>query len=72
MTVVPISEWQNGDVNHDGNVDIIDALMIAQYYVGLNPQPFCPEQADVNHDGAINIIDALLVAQAYVGLIELP
>ncbi|MBN1215131.1 MAG: glycoside hydrolase family 9 protein [Candidatus Lokiarchaeota archaeon] len=72
VTVVSITEWQNGDVNHDGNVDIIDALLIAQYYVGLNPQSFYPEQADVNHDGAINIIDALLVAQAYVGLIELP
>jgi hypothetical protein len=24
-----------GDVNSDGNVDIVDALLIAQYYVGL-------------------------------------
>ncbi|MBY9005965.1 MAG: glycoside hydrolase family 9 protein [Candidatus Lokiarchaeota archaeon] len=72
VTVVPIDEWQNGDVNHDNNVDIIDALLISQYYVGLDPQPFYPEQADVNSDGTINIIDALLVAQVYVGLIELP
>ena len=72
VTILPISEFQNGDVNHDGIVDIIDALMIAQYYVGLDPQPFYPEEADVDNSGTIDIIDALMVAQAYVGLIELP
>ena len=66
------SEFQNGDVNHDGNVDIVDALLIAQFYVGQNPDPFYEEQADVNDDGSIDIVDALLVAQAYVGLIVLP
>ncbi|MBY9005506.1 MAG: glycoside hydrolase family 9 protein [Candidatus Lokiarchaeota archaeon] len=72
VTVSTISTWQNGDVNHDGEVDIVDALLISQYYVGLDPQPFYPEEADVDDSGEINIIDALLVAQAYVGLIELP
>ncbi len=73
VIVSPVDEWQFGDVNHNGNVDIIDALLIAQYAVGLNPQPFYPEQADVNGDGAINIVDALLIAQYYKGIInELP
>ena len=72
VTILPSSEFQNGDVNHDSSVDIVDALMIAQYYVGLDPQPFYPEEADVDNSGAIDIIDALMVAQAYVGLIELP
>ena len=26
-----------GDVNNNGSVDIVDALLIAQYYVGLIP-----------------------------------
>ena len=72
VTVSESSLFQNGDVNHDGSVDIVDALLISQYYVGSNPSPFYPEEADVNDDGLIDIIDALLVAQAYVGLIELP
>ncbi|MBY9005507.1 MAG: hypothetical protein KGD63_01990 [Candidatus Lokiarchaeota archaeon] len=72
LTVTSIDIWQNGDVNHDGEVDIVDALLISQYYVGLDPQPFYEEEADVNGDGSIDIIDALLVAQAYVGLIDLP
>ncbi len=72
VTVSQSTEFQNGDVNHDSNVDIVDALMIAQYYVGLDPQPFYPEEADVDNSGSIDIVDALMVAQAYVGLIELP
>jgi len=57
-----------GDVNHDNNVDIVDALLVAQYVVGL-PSPIYQEQADVNLDGVINIVDALLIAQYYVGVI---
>jgi hypothetical protein len=59
-----------GDVNDDGTVDIADALMIAQYYVGLNPSNFTSARADTNCDGSINIIDALIVAQYFLGLIN--
>jgi len=70
---VVVASHLNGDVNHDDSVNIIDALLIAQYYVGQDPQPFYTDVADVNHDGSINIVDALLVAQYYVGAIpELP
>lgn len=58
-----------GDVNTDGAIDIIDALLIAQYYVGLNPAGFDASRADVNCDGGVDIVDALLVAQYYVGLV---
>lgn len=59
-----------GDVNRNSSVDIVDALLISQYYVGSIPVGFFPEQADVNEDAQINIIDALLVAQYYVDLVE--
>lgn len=65
-----VSGLELGDTNSDGNVDIVDALLIAQYYVGLNPQPFLEEAADVDCSGTIDIIDALFVAQLYVGLIS--
>ena len=70
---------QMGDVNGDYQVDIIDALLISQYYVGLIPNPyvdygtpipFYPEYADVDRSTVIDIIDALLVSQKYVGLID--
>jgi hypothetical protein len=58
-----------GDVNNSGTVDIVDALQIAQYYVGLTPSGFNTSVADTNCDGNINIVDALRVAQYYVGLL---
>lgn len=61
-----------GDVNNNGTVDIVDALLTAQYYVGLNPENFNTSVADVNSNGVIDIVDALLIAQHYVGLITLP
>jgi len=59
-----------GDVNGDGAVNIIDALLVAQFYVGLDPENFDVDNADTNCDGSINIVDALLVAQYYVDLIS--
>jgi len=59
-----------GDVNADTNINIVDALLIAQYYVGFNPSPFYESAADVSYDNVINIVDALLVAQYYVGIIS--
>jgi alpha-D-xyloside xylohydrolase len=59
-----------GDVNGSGTVDIVDALLVAQYYVGLSPAGFVAANADVNCSGGIDIVDALLVAQYYVGLIS--
>ncbi len=58
-----------GDVNSNGTIDIVDALLVAQYYVGLNPANFDNTVADVNASAAIDIVDALLIAQFYVGLI---
>ncbi|MBN2441024.1 MAG: hypothetical protein JXJ04_06750 [Spirochaetales bacterium] len=58
-----------GDVNSDGAITIIDALLVAQYSVDLTPSAWNYDAADVNLDGERNIIDALLIAQYYVGLI---
>jgi hypothetical protein len=58
-----------GDANGSGTIDIVDALLIAQYYVGITPTGFVAAAADVNCSGAIDIVDALRVAQYYVGLL---
>jgi endo-1,4-beta-xylanase len=59
-----------GDVNNSGGVDIVDALLIAQYYVGLNPSNFDSTVADVNASGSVDVVDALRVAQFYVGIVS--
>jgi hypothetical protein len=69
-TIPPIC----GDVNGDGMVNITDALLVAQFDVGLRQcgvAPFThPEPCDVNQDGACNIGDALRMAQCDVGLVS--
>ncbi|MBN1697122.1 MAG: dockerin type I repeat-containing protein [Spirochaetales bacterium] len=61
---------QTGDVNDGGNINIVDALLINSYYVGLDPPKFHKSAADINGDGRITIIDTLLVAKYDVGLIS--
>ncbi|MBN1699867.1 MAG: hypothetical protein JW881_20320 [Spirochaetales bacterium] len=59
-----------GDVNGDGEVNIVDALQVAQHYVGLNVSGFDTTAADVDCSQSITITDALLIARYYVGLID--
>jgi hypothetical protein len=68
-TAIPVCALL-GDVDQSGGVDIVDALIVAQYYVGIIGM-FTPgeECADVNCSGTADIVDALMIAQYYVGLI---
>ena len=61
-----------GDVNGDGVINIGDALVVAQFDVGLRlcGQLAHPEACDVNGDGACNIGDSLRIAQCDVAVIN--
>jgi hypothetical protein len=59
---------QKGDVNGDGKIDSVDALIVNQYYVGLTTLEY-PIVADVNDDGSIDVVDALMIAQYSSGLL---
>jgi endoglucanase len=69
-TPFPTPSNNMGDVNNDGWINIVDALLTAQFYVGIPVVNFDPTRADVNEDGRIDIVDALLIAQFYVGIID--
>ena len=60
-----------GDVNGDGSVSIGDALVVAQYDVGLRTcaQLAHADRCDVNNNGTCDIGDALRIAQCDAGLI---
>jgi lysophospholipase L1-like esterase len=60
--------YSRGDINGNGTIDIVDALIVAQYYVGIYSGTIDLCFGDVNCDGTINIVDALVIAQCYVGL----
>jgi len=63
-----------GDVNGDGAINIGDALVVAQFDVGIRQcgsgMFVYPAACDINRDGACNIGDALRMAQCDVGLIS--
>ena len=48
-----------GDANCDGVVNVIDVITTVNYVMGLNPSPFCPENADITEDGIINVLDVI-------------
>ncbi len=63
------TERQTGDVNDDGVVNSVDALMILRYTAAL--QTLTGDSltyADVNSDGEVNSVDALIALRLSAGL----
>ena len=56
-----------GDANCDGLVNVLDVIVLANYFTGNEPDPFCFENADVNGDGAINVMDIVLTIDIFLG-----
>jgi phage baseplate assembly protein gpV len=64
-----IGEGGSGDVNGDGEIDIVDSLFIASYIEGIL-ETFTPEQklaADYDGDGVITYYDADAIANVSAG-----
>ena len=51
--------YHPGDANGDGSVNVLDVILMANYFAGNEPAAFCFENADVNGDGVINILDII-------------
>jgi photosystem II stability/assembly factor-like uncharacterized protein len=56
-----ISTLLPGDANCDGTVDVLDVIAVVNYILGMNPEPFCFQNADVNQDGTVNLLDAVAI-----------
>lgn len=64
-----LSVIRMGDVNQDGEVDVIDALMAYRAYRGVLVLSDAQETAaDLNQDGEIDVLDALLIYRIYRGV----
>ena len=60
-----------GDANGDGTVNYLDAMLVAQFYVGdIDETALNTSACDVNKDGTVNYLDAMMIAQYYVGDID--
>lgn len=75
LTVEPepsVLDFQVGDVNADGEISIVDSVLIQQHLVGMNPGQFNEELADVDRNGSVSIIDSVLISQFIAGLVQGP
>jgi hypothetical protein len=63
------SDWKKGNLNHDGVVDMFDALMFAKSfgaYLTVSPSySNWNEEADLNGDGKIDIFDAIILCSRF-------
>ncbi len=64
------ADGQVGNVDCNGGVSSVDAVLVLQYEAALITSLPCPENADVNEDAIINGIDAALILQVGAGLID--
>ncbi len=69
VDVITESIWPMGDVNCDGAINAVDALLILQASAGLARRLACGQNVDVNGDGSINAVDVAIVLQYVAGLI---
>ena len=71
-TVTLTGDYQRGNADGRGGVDINDALLIAQYDVRLKTQSDLPgfSAADADKNGEVDIFDALKIAEFDAGLIQ--
>ncbi len=60
------TEFLPGDANCDGVVNMPDIIAIVNYFIGLDPDPFCSDNADVNGDGVINVLDVTEIVELCV------
>ena len=65
VDVEVLMAWIPGDVNGDQLVNVMDIITLVNFFVGLNPHPFCLENADANADGVINVLDAIQITHIF-------
>jgi len=68
-TRITIEDYTFGDVDGDYVVDLADAVLVINYYVGKSVSKFNALAADVDGDGIIDLADAVRIINYYVGKI---
>ena len=57
------TQFQRGDANASGNVNVTDPIYILQYVLGTGPTPTCLDSADVNDDEQLDLTDTISLLQ---------
>ncbi len=67
---IHVLNYELGDVNQNGTVDLLDVFAVMRYDVGLRELSASQKRAaDVNGDGTVDIADAFLIQKYDAGLI---
>ena len=67
----PVVQAQRGDVNGDGDIDILDVLAVCNHILGIaHLTGDALERADCNGDGGIDILDVIGIVNVILGIGE--
>lgn len=69
---VEVKSYMKGDANGDGLVNVGDYVTVANYILGLNPDPFIFSAADVDENGMVDVGDLVGVANIVLGDFDMP
>ena len=50
-----------GDINNDGNIDVLDVVMLVNYILSGDTSEL--DGADINNDGEVNILDVVALIE---------
>ena len=70
LSKITVADYTKGDVDGDGVVDLADAVLVINYYVGRPVNKFVAKAADVDGDGVIDLADAVRIINFYVGKVQ--
>jgi hypothetical protein len=57
-----------GDVNADGNVNVLDIVTMVNFIMGVNdPTAYEACAGDVNGDGSMNVLDIVTIVNMIMG-----
>lgn len=60
-------EWDLGDMNNSGNIDVFDILLLADYVNSGYFPGSCPQTvSDINNDGNLNVIDVIFLVNMII------
>lgn len=60
-----VQATKKGDVNGDGDVDVLDAIALIGYYTKGRTAELSPSVCDMNGDGDIDVLDAIEIVGRY-------
>ena len=69
--VIDQSYYRPGDVNMDGSITIVDAVLTLRYAMGLMVHEGVRMFGDVNGDGRVTVTDAIMILRCAMGVVEL-